>query len=57
MTFITMELSRRGSTGLLGHNRPDKLTAINATMIAEINLALDQVEADGRAASEPGDHA
>jgi enoyl-CoA hydratase len=46
MTFTTLELSRRGSIALLGLNRPDKLNAINATMIAEINLALDQFEAD-----------
>jgi enoyl-CoA hydratase len=46
MTFTTIELSRRGSIALLGLNRPDKLNAINATMIDEINLALDQVEAD-----------
>jgi enoyl-CoA hydratase len=46
MTFTTIELSRRGSIALLGLNRPDKLNAINATMIDEINLALDQFEAD-----------
>jgi len=46
MTFTTIELSRRGSIALLGLNRPDKLNAINATMIAEINTALDQIEAD-----------
>jgi enoyl-CoA hydratase len=46
MTFTTIELSRRGSIALLGLNRPDKLNAINADMIDEINLALDQFEAD-----------
>ena len=42
MTFTTIELSRRGSIALLGLNRPDKLNAINADMIDEINLALDE---------------
>jgi len=44
MTFTTIELSRQGPVALLGLNRPDKLNAINATMIDEINLALDQFE-------------
>ncbi len=46
MTFTTIELSQQGPVALLGLNRPDKLNAINATMIDEINAALDQVEAD-----------
>ena len=41
MTFSTIELSRRGAVALLGLNRPDKLNAINATMIDEINQALE----------------
>jgi enoyl-CoA hydratase len=44
MTFTTIELSRQGPVALLCLNRPDKLNAINATMIDEINLALDQFE-------------
>ena len=44
MAFTTIELSRQGPVALLGLNRPDKLNAINATMIDEINLALDQFE-------------
>ena len=46
MTFTTIELSRQGPIALLGLNRPDKLNAINAAMIDEINAALDQVEGD-----------
>jgi enoyl-CoA hydratase/carnithine racemase len=46
MTFETIVLDQRGPVGLLGLNRPDKLNAINATMIDEINLALDQFEKD-----------
>ena len=46
MTFETIALDQRGPVGLLGLNRPDKLNAINATMIDEINLALDQFEKD-----------
>jgi len=46
MTFTTIVLSQRGPVALLGLNRPEKLNAINATMIDEINRALDQIEAD-----------
>lgn len=46
MPFTTIELTQQGSIALLGLNRPDKLNAINAAMLAEINQALDQVEAD-----------
>ena len=46
MTFETIVLDQRGPVGLLGLNRPDKLNAINATMIDEINLALDRFEND-----------
>jgi len=44
MNFETIELTQQGPVALLGLNRPDKLNAINATMIAEINLALDEIE-------------
>jgi len=46
MTFTTIEFTRQGSIALIGLNRPEKLNAINAIMIAEINTALDQIEAD-----------
>jgi enoyl-CoA hydratase len=44
MTFETIALDQQGPVALLGLNRPDKLNAINTTMIAEISLALDQFE-------------
>lgn len=46
MTFDTIAVGQQGPVALLGLNRPDKLNAINATMIDEINRALDQFEAD-----------
>ncbi len=46
MTFETIAVGQQGPVALLGLNRPDKLNAINATMIDEINRALDQFEAD-----------
>jgi len=44
MPFETIELSQQGPVALLALNRPDKLNAINATMIEEINQALDEIE-------------
>ncbi len=44
MTFETIEVSQQGPIALLGLNRPDKLNAINSTMIDEINRALDEIE-------------
>jgi enoyl-CoA hydratase len=46
MTFETIEISQQGPIALLGLNRPDKLNAINATMIDEINLALNGLESN-----------
>jgi enoyl-CoA hydratase len=46
MTFSTIELTRQGPIALIGLDRADKLNAINATMIDEINRALDTLEAD-----------
>ncbi len=44
MTFETIEVSQQGPIALLGLNRPDKLNAINSTIIDEINRALDEIE-------------
>ena len=44
MTFETIELEQQGPVALLGLNRPHKLNAIDASMIDEINLALNQLE-------------
>lgn len=46
MTFSTITLTRQGPIALLALDRPQKLNAIDAQMIAELNLALDEVEAD-----------
>ncbi len=46
MTFETIALGQQGPVALLGLNRPEKLNAINAPMIDEINLALDRFEKD-----------
>ncbi len=46
MTFETIAPGQQGPVALLGLDRPDKLNAINAPMIDEINLALDQFEQD-----------
>lgn len=48
MKFETIELSRRGPVALIALNRPDKLNAINATMLTEIDRALDEIENDTR---------
>ena len=46
MPYQTIELSRQGPLALLALNRPDKLNAINASMIDEINQALDEIEGE-----------
>ena len=46
MSYTTIEVTRQGPIALLALNRPAKLNAINATMIDELNRALDQIEAD-----------
>ena len=44
MKFETIEFALQGPVAIVTLNRPDKLNAINATMLEELNLALDRVE-------------
>jgi enoyl-CoA hydratase len=44
--FETIELSQQGPVAVITLNRPDKLNAINAVMIDELNQALDRIEAN-----------
>ena len=46
MKFTTIETGRRGPVGLIGLDRPDKLNAINPDMMAELDVALDEIEQD-----------
>jgi enoyl-CoA hydratase len=46
MTYQTVLYERRGPVGLLTLNRPAVLNAIDATMIGELNQAMDAIEAD-----------
>ena len=46
MPYTTIELVREGPVAIISLNRPQKLNAINAAMIDEINLALDDIEAN-----------
>lgn len=46
MNFATIELELSGPIAVLSLNRPDKLNAINADMLREIGLALDEVESN-----------
>jgi enoyl-CoA hydratase len=46
MTYTTIRLEKRDSIAWLVLNRPERLNALNQTMLGEINEALDVVEAD-----------
>jgi len=44
--YETIEYETRGPIGLVTLNRPDRLNAINAKMLEELNAVLDAIEAD-----------
>ncbi len=44
MTFQTVTLDQQGPIAILAMNRPDKLNAMNKTMLLELEAALDEVE-------------
>ncbi len=46
MAFETILVETRGKVGLVTLNRPQALNALNSTLIAELNQALDGFEAD-----------
>ncbi len=46
MTFSTIKYEKSGAVALLTLNRPERVNAINRTMLGEIVQALDAVEAD-----------
>jgi enoyl-CoA hydratase len=46
MTFETILVETRGKVGLVTLNRPQALNALNATLVDELNQALDAFEAD-----------
>jgi enoyl-CoA hydratase len=46
MSFETIEYETEGPLAWLTLNRPDKLNAINAQMVEELNQAMDRAEAD-----------
>jgi enoyl-CoA hydratase len=46
MAFQTILAERRGRVGLITLNRPEALNALNAALIAELNIALAEFEAD-----------
>jgi len=46
MPFTAIETGRRGPVALIGLDRPDKLNAINAAMMSDLDAALDDFEND-----------
>jgi len=46
MTLETILLEIRGKVGLITLNRPQALNALNSQLVAELNQALDSLEAD-----------
>tara|TARA_B110000093_G_C12969585_1_gene411586 strand:+ start:316 stop:1134 length:819 start_codon:yes stop_codon:yes gene_type:complete len=44
MSFETIELSQQGPVAIVSLNRPEKLNAINKTMLLELDIALDDIE-------------
>ena len=46
MDYTTIKLEKRGGVAWLVLNRPERLNALNQTMLGEINAALDDAEAD-----------
>ncbi|MDH5353790.1 MAG: enoyl-CoA hydratase/isomerase family protein [Gammaproteobacteria bacterium] len=43
MSFETIELNQQGPVAIITLNRPEKLNAINKTMLLELEAALDQI--------------
>jgi enoyl-CoA hydratase len=46
MSYETLLVETRGRVGLITLNRPQALNALNSTVVAELNMALDGFEAD-----------
>lgn len=46
MSFTTVTYDKQGPVALIGLNRPDKLNAINRTMVSELGAVLAQAESD-----------
>ena len=46
MAYQTILVERRSRVGLITLNRPEALNALNAALVAELNAALDEFEAD-----------